>query len=344
MINNPPVSANVITAAPVPTQNGNHAIIAPAVITAFKSQGAQRMIMRSTVATRAMVAFNMIRLPYPRQLEAMVMFQQAQQIAKSMQGKRQNAVCLFADPHTGKTTAAEHYAHFANQGAPAGIKPVLVISLGSAGGACDVHRKILKALGEGFPGTKDLEILRERSLEAMTHAGTELLIIDETHEGDKGSIFGPRLTSELKTLLDIGQVGIVLIGTEKAKDLVNSDIEFLMRTMAPCRLDALHWSDDEDRELWLGLLSALDQEMLRMGIITQETGLDDEALALALWQACGGVIGQLMKVVLHALRFAIYDDRTFISVEDLASAVDEWSIVLGFAQGNPLNALFEEAA
>lgn len=339
-------SAQTAAAGPADLENdiGDDAIISPAIIDAFKSLQGQKVMLRSTKATRAMVAFNTIRLPYPRQLEAMLTFQEAQHLARSMMGKKQNAICLFARSHTGKTTAAEHYAHLANEAAPHGIKPVVLISLGSAGGACDMHRKILKALGEGYPGTKDLEVLRDRSCEAMSSAGTELIIIDEAHEGDSGSVYGPRLTSELKTLLNGGHVGIVLLGTERAEHLISKDEEFLMRTMAPCRLGALDWADLEDREMWIGLASALDEEMVRIGIVSEQAGLADEELAFALCQACAGVIGQLMKVVLHALRHAVYDDRDYITVEDLAIAVDEWSINLGFSETNPLDHLLDEAA
>lgn len=339
-----------ITETKVPSPNdrendiGDDAIISPAIIDAFKSLQGQKVMLRSTKATRAMVAFNTIRLPYPRQLEAMLTFQEAQHLARSMIGKKQNAICLFARSHTGKTTAAEHYAHLANDAAAPGGRPVVLISLGSAGGAGDMHRKILKALGEGYLGTKDLEVLRDRSCEAMAGAGTELVIIDEAHEGDSGSVYGPRLTSELKTLLNAGHVGIVLLGTERAEQLISKDEEFLMRTMAPCRLGALEWSDPEDKDMWIGLASALDEEMVRIGIVSEQAGLADEELALALWQACAGVIGQLMKVVLHALRHAIYDDRDYITVDDLAIAVDDWSINLGFADNNPLDHLLDEAA
>lgn len=269
--------------------------ISPAIKNAFKSLRDQQVAMRSTAATRAMAAFNTIRLPYPRQLEAMLTFQEAQHLGYSMRGRRQTAICLFERSHTGKTTAAETFADVANEGAGEGQHPVVLISFGSGGGPVHMHRAILKELGEGFPATKDLEIIRDRSCEAMKNAGTELLMIDETHEGGKGSAYGPSLTAELKTLLNGGHVGIVLLGTEKAEEIVNKDEEFLMRTMAPCRLGALDWADEEDRELWIGFLSALDDEMVRIGIVAELTGLADNEIAMALWQACGGIIGQLIE-------------------------------------------------
>ncbi|WP_168157385.1 ATP-binding protein [Erythrobacter sp. QSSC1-22B] len=319
-------------------------VISPAIKDAFRSLRDQKVAMRSTAATRAMAAFNTIRLPYPRQLEAMLTFQEAQDLGRSMKGGRQTVVCVFDPPHTGKTTAAENFTDVANEGAEQGKCPVALISLGSGGGPLYMYRAVLKVLGEGFPATKDLEIMRDRACEAMRHAGTELVIIDEAHEAGKGSAFGPSLTAELKTLLNGGHVGIILLGTEKANEMVSRDQEFLMRTMAPCRLGALDWAEDEDRDLWIGFLSKLDEEMVRIGIVAEPAGLAEDDLALALWQACDGVIGQLMSVVRQALRISIHDDRECICVDDLVVAIDDWSIALGLCNTNPLERLLLEAA
>lgn len=202
------------------------------------------------------------------------------------------------------------------------------ITLGSGGTAHSMYRAILKANGEGFPATRDLEVLRARACEVMQAAGTDLIIIDEAHEGVNGSIFGPTLTSELKALLNEGVVGIVLLGTEKAEKLIAKNEEFQMRTLAPCRLGALEWSDPEDQELWIGFLAALEAEMLRLKLVSEPIGLADPDLAKALCEACSGVIGQLMKVVLHALRIAIHEDRDFVAMDDLAEAVNDWSMAL----------------
>lgn len=317
--------------------------VSPALRDAFRALRDENVTLRSTAAARAMIAFDTIRLPYPRQLEAMLTFLEAQQLGRAMKGSKKNAVCIFAAPHTGKTTVGQQFAAVANEEAPDDTRPVVFISMGSGGGPLQMHRSILRELGEGFPATKDLEIMRDRCCEAMVEAGTELLIIDEAHEGGKGSAFGPSITAELKTLLNWGHVSIVLLGTQKAEALVRKDEEFVMRTMAPCRLGVLEWADDEDRELWIEFLTGLDAEMQRIGIVGEATGLADEQLALALWQACGGVIGQLMKVVMLALRVAIHDDRNFIAVDDLALAVDEWSVAFGLSDINPLDRLLAGA-
>lgn len=325
-------------------QQADKPVISQSIVEAYKSLLGDKVAMRSTAAIRAMVAFSMIRLPYPRQLEAMLTFAEAQQFARSTKGNKQNAICLFAPPHTGKSTGAEHFAEIANAGATDGKKPVTYITLGSGGGPHSMYRAILKANGEGFPATKDLEVLRERACEVLKSAGTELIIVDEAHEGINGSIFGPSLTAELKALLNEGIVGIVLLGTEKAEELIAKNEEFQMRTLAPCRLGALEWSDPEDQTLWIGFLAALDEEMQRLKLVSEPSGLAEPKLAKALCEACSGVIGQLMKVVLHALRIAIHDDRDFVAIGDLAAAVDDWSMALRLVEHNPIDLLIAEYA
>lgn len=290
---------------------------------AFRALQGTQIASRSTAAARAIVAVDTIRLQYPWQLEAMQTLYEAKNIGRDTRGRMQAATCLFAPSHTGKTIAAQMFTEAVNEDAEAAHSPVVLVSMGTGGGPLEMHRQILTALGEGFPATKDLAIIRSRSVEAMIDAGVELLIIDEVHEACRQSGGNSSFTSELKTLLNGGYVGIVLIGTNDAEKMIYKDQEVAMRTMAPFRFGALNWENEEERELWIGFLSALDCEMLRLGIVKMPSDLDNQDLAMALWTVCQGVIGQLMNVMKQAIRIAIHDGREFITVDDLALAVDD---------------------
>lgn len=97
--------------------------------------------------------------------------------------------------------------------------------------------------------------------------------------------------------------------------------------------------DDDDFELWQGFVGHLDARMVADEIVSAEAGLGEERLALALGEVCDGVIGQIMRVMTMALRNTIRDGRNVVSVEDIAIAVDEWSMELGFAKRNPIRDL-----
>lgn len=306
---------------------------------AFKSLRSTQIASRSSAATRAIAAINAIRLPYPLQLEVMQTLAEAQSLGRETRGLMQAATCLFAPSHTGKTIAAQDFTEVANEDAEAGSRPVVLISMGTGGGPVEMHRQILAALGEGFPATKDLAIIRSRSVEAMSDAGVELLIIDEVHEACRQSGGNSSFTSELKTLLNGGHVGIVLIGTHDAERMIYKDEEIGMRTMAPFRFGALDWENEEERGLWIGFLAALDAEMVRLGIVEQKSNLDDPDLAMALCTVCRGIIGQLMNVMKQAIRIAIHDGRDFISIDDLTLAVEDRLIATNLCEVNSVELL-----
>jgi hypothetical protein len=310
---------------------------------AFRTLRGTQIASRSTRAARAIAAVNAIRLPYPLQMEAMNTFHEAQELSRNTRGQMQAATCVFAPPHTGKTTAASNFVEVANDKATDG-KRVLLISMGTGGGPLEMYRQTLIQLGEGFPATKDLAIMRARAIEAMIDAGVELLIIDEVHEAGRQIGRSSSFTAELKTLLNGGHVGIVLLGTDHAKKMIYADQELSMRTMAPCNFGALDWNNEEDRALWIGFLSALDTKMVQLGIVSSATNLADPELAMALWTVCQGVIGQLMNVMKQAIRISIYENREFITIDDLALAVEDRLIATNLCAVNTVDLLAEQRA
>lgn len=64
-------------------------------------------------------------------------------------------------------------------------------------------------------------------------------------------------------MLDMGVVPIVLLGTEEARPILASAKELAGRLMSPCKLCPLDWADEDDRELWNGLLKSLDVRTLQ---------------------------------------------------------------------------------
>ena len=140
-------------------------------------------------------------------------------------------------------------------------------------------------------------------------------------------------------MLDTGKVPIVLLGTEAAVPLIGADRELAGRMFSPCRLAPLDMTDVEDFELWKGFLTRLDERMQVDGILAAPVGLDDDELAEALGEVTDGVIGQLMRVMLMAVRSTVREGRDVMTMDDLIVAVDEWSIEHKFAKSNPLRNL-----
>lgn len=217
---------------------------------------------------------------------------------------------------------------------------MMLLHLGTSGSARDLYVCIMSELGDGFATSGTEHTLRRRAMRTMEEKGVELLILDETQHSGQKSGFSREVTAELKIMLDTGRVPIVLLGTEAAIPLVAADRELSGRMFSPCRLDPLNVAeDDDDFDLWVGFLQGLDARMVADSIVSAEAGLAEEDLALALGEVCDGVIGQLMRVMTMALRNTIRERREVVSIEDIAIAVDEWSIEHGFAGRNPIRSL-----
>ena len=315
--------------------------IAPTIESAFTKMRENGILSKATKAARAQAAFQTIRLTMAPQIEAMLTFQEMLIMGQDPEVKRKPCAMVFDITGVGKTTTAEQFTAIAMTDADPDSTPVLHVRLGSSGSALQLHEAISTGLGEGFPATKDTTIMRYRSIELMRDAKTRLLILDESQHSEKGSGFGSAITAELKLLIDTGDTSIVLLGTERARAIVMRDRELVSRLMAPCSLSPLKWFDNDDKDIWIGMLEELDAEMQRLELVPGPIGLAKEDVAEALCTACGGTIGQLMCVIQHSLKVAIYDNREQIDLQDIAIAVDDWSIALDFTSENPIWLLAE---
>lgn len=313
--------------------------LSPDMKAAFLSFRRSQLAQRSSRVALALSKLMRIRLPYPRQIEAMAEIEELRLLGLEMQGEQQLALNIFNRTGTGKSTIAAQYKLMRAQEDAPGVRSVLHARMGTSGSAKDLYVAIMSELGDGFASSGNEHTLRRRAMEKMEKAGTELLILDETQHSGQKSGFSREVTAELKIMLDTGRVPIVLLGTEAAVPLVAADRELSGRMFSPCRLDPLDMDDDDDFELWQGFVSHLDARMVADGIVSAEAGLGEERLALALGEVCDGVIGQVMRIMTMALRNTIRDGRQVVAVEDIAIAVDEWSMELGFAKRNPIRDL-----
>lgn len=314
--------------------------LSPEMRSAFLQFRKSQLAQRSSRVALALSKLMRIRLPYPRHIEAMAEIEELRLLGLEMRGEQQLLLNIFSPTGTGKSTVGSQFKLMRAQEDPQGVTSVLHARLGTSGTARDLYVSIMSEMGDGFASSGTEHTLRRRAMRTMEEKGVELLILDETQHSGQKSGFSREVTAELKIMVDTGCVPIVLMGTEVAIPLVAADRELSGRMFSPCRLDPLNVAeDDEDFELWTGFLSGLDSRMVSDGIVSAEAGLAQEDLALALGDVCGGVIGQLMRVMTMALRNTIRERREVVSREDIAIAVDEWSIEHGFAGHNPIRAL-----
>ncbi|RSV27863.1 TniB family NTP-binding protein [Sphingomonas sp. ABOLH] len=291
---------------------------------------------RSQRVGKAIAGIRSLRLPEPRQLEIHAEFDEIRLTGLEMKGLPMLGMTLFEVTGAGKTTTAEEYAKRINADDEDGQVSVLHIRLDNSGTARSLYVEALAKLGDGFALNGTEHSLRRRTLDALADAGTELVIIDESHHGGKRSGFGGEITSSVKLLLDGGVVPVALLGTEEAVPIFARDLELSGRLTAPCSLNGLRWHDDYEREVWGGLLANLDMRLVADGILAKRIGLDDPDLDRPLIEATNGVIGQLMGTVRTAVRTAIRDGRDHVTRDDLVTAIDLWNVGHRFIKHNPL--------
>lgn len=308
----------------------------PEIQSAFMRYRESKLADKSLRVALALSKLTRVRLPYPRQIEAMAAIDELYLLGHETRGDPQLGLRIFNRTGTGKSTVATQYKLMRNQNDPSGVTSVVHARLGTSGSARDLYVCIMSELSDGFPSSGTEHTLRRRATRAMAEAGVKLLILDETQHSGQKTGFSREVTAELKIMLDTGHVPIVLLGTEAAIPLVGADKELSGRMFSPCRLDPLDMTVHDDLELWIGFLGALDSRMVADGIVASKAGLAAEKVAIALGEVCDGVIGQLMRVMTMALRHTVHEGRDVITLTDIGIAVDDWSLQHGFCNRNPI--------
>lgn len=291
---------------------------------------------RSARVGLAVAGVRQMRVAEPRQLGIHAEFDELRLTGLEIKGMPMIGMTLFDNTGTGKTTTAQEYVKRINADDEEDQVSVLHIRLDNSGTARSLYVEMLAGLGDGFALNGTEHSLRRRTLEALEEAGTQLVIIDESHHGGRRSGFGGEVTSSVKLLLDGGVVPVALLGTEAAVPTFGKDLELSGRLTAPCSLNGLRWHDDYDREIWQGLLATIDTRLVADGILARKIGLDDPGLERPLIDATNGVIGQLMGTIRTAVRHAVREGRDHVTHDDLRLAVDMWNVGHRFISHNPL--------
>jgi hypothetical protein len=290
---------------------------------------------RSNEVARVVSGVSSMRLPNPRQLLGMKELHQTLLVGQRLKGGRQIGMALFDPTGVGKTTIAEALAQGVNAKAPKGEKPIVHCRLANSGTARSLFVSALSEIGYGYANQKSEQRLQRELIDALEEHNTKLLIIDESQHGGRNSGFGGPVTAAIKLLLDTGVVPIALLGTEKAVEVFANDVELSGRLSAPCSLAPFSWWDTEDCELWMGLMSALDRQLVADGIVTKPFGFDDAKVAEKLIAATNGTMGQLMGMVRTAVQEMARDGRSSLTEADVVHAIDAWCVAHGFAARNP---------
>jgi SpoVK/Ycf46/Vps4 family AAA+-type ATPase len=296
----------------------------------------ERPSERSQRVAQARAAFKTIELPYPRQDELVAALDELRQTGIETKGLSQGGVRLIAQTGSGKTRGARRFQRYVEGlgNHNPGDRPVVIATNDGSGTTRSVPSSILKALEEPRPNVGTDRILWERAIDALKHANTELLVIDEFNRAARRPTISGAIAMDLRDLMDAGIVPIAFLATEDAKDIFLRSPDLSGRLDAPVTMEPLDWLVEEDRDIFTDFLRDLDEAMVERQILERSSGLAERDLAQILCEAANGNIRQICRIVRTAMAVVRRQDLA-ITRADFETAVDEWSIPNHHLNYNP---------
>ncbi|WP_426266028.1 TniB family NTP-binding protein [Sphingomonas sp. LHG3443-2] len=307
-------------------------------IEAITQEGrSERPSDRSRRVAEARAKFRAIRLPYPRQDELVAALDELRLTGQLSKGQTQGGVRLIADTGSGKTVGAERfkaYVEAAGEHTP-GSQPVVIATVDGSGTTRSIPASILKAMGVPRPEHGAEPVLWMRAFDALERHETQLLIIDEFNRAARRPTMSSAIATALRDVMDRGIVPMAFLATEEARDVFRRSPDLAGRLDAPVTMDPLDWLVEEDRDLFESFVSGLDDQLVELRILRTSSGFAIPKTAQTLCEASNGNIRQLCRIIETALAAVVRRDDPAIGIDDLADAVEDWSIANHCISYNP---------
>jgi len=151
---------------------------------------------------------------------------------------------------------------------------------------------------------------------------TVLLILDEFHHvADRGQDATKlAICNWLTNLLNKSQVSILLSGSMKISTIVDSVPELSGRYSYRATLKELNLANDADAPTFLGILSGLESEMIRLGGLNKYVHLTDPKLYKAMFLATNGNFRALSVLLNDSFERALLRGNKTLDIEDFIEA------------------------
>lgn len=278
--------------------------------------------------------FRTIFIPYPKHIEFHSRCDYLMELGRATKGQPQRGMRVLAPSGSGKTTAAQAFIRDVEARFPPHReqRPVLHVSLDRATTVKKFYASILIEFGDDFTRYRSELELKQRVIAFLQRLECRLLFIDEVQHMAKGS---GDVTDSLKSLLDLGAVPIVFLGTDEAEDMFSRNLQFNARLLQPCDFSRLNATVLEDQQLLRGYWERLDSEIVRLGLMRASSELFDPPFLGALHTVADGVIGRVSRLTEVALEIATRRGHQCIELQDLSLATERWAMPQGFVKANP---------
>lgn len=268
-----------------------------------------------------------ILLNHPLARKALDVIAEAHRNRSSSRPRR--GAMIFGPSRAGKTKITKIYAQLYPDDEVNGKprKRVIVMSFPSSTTSAQVMDDLLTDLGDPMPSKGRVSERLRRFRNLLMAYGVEVIIFDEGHhlvEGRSDNV-ALQIARWLKSLMDLNDLSIVLLGTESVRRAIELNREVRNRFLTPVSLTAfgdakIVTKEGKEENVELGAL-----RIALAGIgkhFTQARGFDFSSALMAqrFVLASEGLIGHMVELVEKACDLAIDADRETITIADLAKA------------------------
>ncbi|MDB5555358.1 MAG: hypothetical protein JWL86_5342 [Rhizobium sp.] len=169
--------------------------------------------------------------------------------------------------------------------------------------------------------------------------GTYIVVLDEANNmiGQDETATARPMAMAIKSLLNEGVFSVVVMGTRKAYRLFEVDPELNSRKFADINLDPVNLNEPTERTYFFKFVGEVDRQMQRQGIVEARVGLIEDISSRAkVYDLSGGIVGNVIRVLRIALRFAHRDGRRSIEWTDIEAAFYHWRMEHVDDNGDPV--------
>lgn len=200
--------------------------------------------------------------------------------------------------------------------------PIAMFRWPARGSEKAFYGAFLRAIGHPIPYSKSRDEMLERLLAAKERLDIKMVIVEEAQHGARGKSREEIYYNGdvLKTLQDELMVPLVLVGVEDdLNKLLDNNPQIQGRVYDEIRLEPFDWNNAQSRADLVELLRLIDKRRLPF---KTRSGLDDMAIARAIYVSTGGLIGLIIQLIQAAVDDAVYDGASRLEVHHLARTHD----------------------
>lgn len=205
------------------------------------------------------------------------------------------------------------------------VRPCIYIELPEASTTRSLSMVVAIALGATPLDKQSITSLEMLIIERLITMEVQLVILDDFHHiAEKGRVISKSsLCNWLMKLLNNSGIPFLVSGSLKAENLINGVQELSDRFPYRAHLKVLPLAEEYSDSTLLGVLAGLQQEMIRLGKLTQYPHLTDPHHYKAMYMATQGNFRRLSNLLHDTFSIALTRGDYTLSMDDFSLAADD---------------------